>query len=87
MRYQQLKRHLSNGTKESERMCASPSSFVRHKGNRCAFPLEYKRRRLSDNRSLVDPPIVTLGDGLKMNITRWSLLIQFSLEVAIPDDR
>ncbi|GBM46651.1 hypothetical protein AVEN_274148-1 [Araneus ventricosus] len=48
---------------------SSLSSFVRHKGNRCAFPLEYKERRLRDKRSFVVPPLVTLGDGLKMTIT------------------
>ncbi|GBN70570.1 hypothetical protein AVEN_249856-1 [Araneus ventricosus] len=44
-------------------------------------------RWLSDNRSFVDPPIVTMGDGLKMTIKGWSLLIRFSFEVVIPDDR
>ncbi|GBL83376.1 hypothetical protein AVEN_110686-1 [Araneus ventricosus] len=78
-------------TKESERMCCdictSSCTFVRHKGNRCAFPLKYKGRRLSDNRSFVDELNATLGDGLKMTITVLSLLRSFSLGEVIPGER
>ncbi|GBM34003.1 hypothetical protein AVEN_166436-1 [Araneus ventricosus] len=42
---------------------------------------------MSENRSFVDQPIVTLGDGLKMTITWWSRLIRFSFEVVIPGDK
>ncbi|GBL82962.1 hypothetical protein AVEN_106459-1 [Araneus ventricosus] len=46
--------YTANGTKESERMCcdvcaSSLSSFIRHKGSRCASPMEYKGRWLRDN--------------------------------------
>ncbi|GBM87923.1 hypothetical protein AVEN_186025-1 [Araneus ventricosus] len=59
-RCQQLKRYSENGAKDSERMCcdiytSSLNSFVRDKGNKCTFPLEYKGRRLSDSRSFADP--------------------------------
>ncbi|GBM94377.1 hypothetical protein AVEN_266409-1 [Araneus ventricosus] len=91
-RCQQLKRYSANGTKEGERMCcdictSSLSSFVRPKGKTCALPLKNKGRRLNDNCSFVDPPIVMLGDVLKINITGWSRLMRFSFEVVIPDDR
>ncbi|GBO09147.1 hypothetical protein AVEN_241106-1, partial [Araneus ventricosus] len=39
-----------------------------------------------DNRSFVDRPIATLGDGLKMTVTRWSLLVRFFLVVVTPFD-
>ncbi|GBL77629.1 hypothetical protein AVEN_79697-1 [Araneus ventricosus] len=38
--------------------------------------------KLSDDRTSVDPPIATLGDGLKLTITEWSLLL-FHLQIAI----
>ncbi|GBL72170.1 hypothetical protein AVEN_115159-1 [Araneus ventricosus] len=46
-----------------------------------------KGRWFSDNRSFVDLSFVTLGDGLRTTITRWSLLIRFSLETVIPGDK
>ncbi|GBM83504.1 hypothetical protein AVEN_199595-1 [Araneus ventricosus] len=80
----QLKRYAANGTKESERMCCDicvphllaalsdmRETDVRSRArNLCAFPLEYKGRRLSDNRSFV-----TLDEGLKLTITGWPLII------------
>ncbi|GBM44896.1 Caspase-7 [Araneus ventricosus] len=61
--------------------------FVGHKGNRYAFRLEYNGRWSNDNRSFVNPPIVTLGDELKMTVLGWLLLIRFSFEVVILSDK
>ncbi|GBM19029.1 hypothetical protein AVEN_172499-1 [Araneus ventricosus] len=66
---------------------SSLSSFVGQRKTGAHSLLEYKGRRLSDNRSFVDPAIVTLSDGLKMTITEWSLLIRFFFEVVLPGDR
>ncbi|GBN48120.1 hypothetical protein AVEN_87100-1 [Araneus ventricosus] len=65
---------------------SSISSFSDKKETN-VYSLWSKKERLSDNRSFVDTPTVTLGDGLKMIITGWSLLTRFSFGVIKPSDR